>query len=432
MTAFSEHDTLQTLLDVEIALAEACADAGVVPAHAAAAIRAAARPERFDLASLRRESIDAGNLAIPFVRRFTDVVVAADPDAASSVHRGATSQDVLDTALVLHLRREGAALRDLLSHAMVAAAVEARRHKTTVMAGRTWLQQATPVTLGLKLAGWLDAIGRSRDRLTEAIDRAMVVQLGGASGTLASLGERGPAVLDAFARRLSLRAPAAPWHTHRDRVADVACALGLVCGTLGKIGRDLTLLAQTEVGEVSEAPTAGAGGSSTMPHKHNPVRAVRAIAASVRAPGLVATMLAAMPQEHERAAGGWQAEWETLPALVELTIDAAHATVDALSALNVDSTRMRQNLDANGGVALSEALCTALVDRVGRQQAMTAAARVSDAAVRDRRTLAETAADDAEVARHLQPDEIRRLLDPDRYLGAAAVFVDRVLDRWHA
>ena len=333
MAAFSDHDMLQTLLDVEVALAEACADAGVVPATAAAAIRAAARADRFDIAALRTEAIAAGNIAIPVVRRLTEVVAAESSDAASAVHRGATSQDVLDTALVLHLRREGAVLRDLLSHAMVAAAVEARRHKSTVMAGRTWLQQATPITLGLKIVGWLDAIGRSRDRLGEAIDRAMVVQLGGASGTLASLGERGPAVVDAFARRLSLRAPAAPWHTHRDRVADVACGLGLVCGTLGKVGRDLTLLAQTEVGEVSETPAAGAGGSSTMPHKQNPVRAVRAIAASVRAPGLVATMLAAMPQEHERAAGGWQAEWETLPALVELTIDAAHATVDVLSSL---------------------------------------------------------------------------------------------------
>ena len=160
MAAFSDHDMLQTLLDVEVALAEACADAGVVPATAAAAIRAAARADRFDMAALRTEAIAAGNIAIPFVRRLTEVVAAESSDAASAVHRGATSQDVLDTALVLHLRREGAVLRDPLSHAMVAAAVEARRHKSTVMAGRTWLQQATPITLGLKIAGWLDAIGR--------------------------------------------------------------------------------------------------------------------------------------------------------------------------------------------------------------------------------------------------------------------------------
>lgn len=431
MAAFFDLDTLQTLLDVEIALAEACADVGLVSAASAAAIRASARVERFDMASLREAAIPAGNLAIPFVRRLTEVVAAHSPDAAAAVHRGATSQDVLDTALVLQLRRQGAAIHNQLSRAMAAAAADARRHRATVMPGRTWLQQATPVTLGLKIAGWIDAIGRCRERLAETCDRAMVVQLGGASGTLAALGDRGPAVIDAFARRLSLRVPESPWHTQRDRVADVACALGLVCGTLGKLGRDLTLLAQTEVGEVAETPSAGAGGSSAMPHKQNPVRAVRAIAASIRAPGLVATLLAAMPQEHERAAGGWQAEWDTLPALVDLTRDAAEATADALSSLTVDATRMRQNVAMHGGVALSEALSAALVDRLGRTQAMAVAERLSRAAVREGRALADVAAEDSDITLHVPAAEIRALLDPDRYLGAATVFVDRVLHHWN-
>jgi 3-carboxy-cis,cis-muconate cycloisomerase len=295
------------------------------------------------------------------------------------------------------------------------------------MPGRTWLQHASPTTFGLKSAGWLDIIGRCRDRLRDAIDRVQVLQLGGAAGTLASLGEAGPAVADAMARELALRVPAMPWHTHRDRVAEVASAFGITCGALGKVGRDLTLLAQSEVAEAIEQH---GGGSSSMPHKQNPVRAVIAVAASVRAPGLVATMLAAMPQEHERAAGGWQAEWQTLADLISITRESATAIAGALDGLRIDPQSMRRHLELHGGAAMAEALAVALTPHTSREDAMAHVQRLSRETGRDGRTLRELAAADPDVARWLSPVELERALDPERFLGAAGVFVDRVLHQW--
>jgi 3-carboxy-cis,cis-muconate cycloisomerase len=423
-------DTIQTLLDVEVALAEAQADAGVIPAASVDHIRAAAQAERFAIDELREDAERAGNLVIPLVRRLTELVAARDPAASGHVHFGATSQDILDTAAVLLVRGATLKLDAELQRAMSAAAALARAHATTPMPGRTWLQQASPVSFGLKAAGWLDSIGRCRARVAEASARAMVVQLGGASGTLLALGAAGPAVVDALARRLSLAVPDMPWHTHRDRLADVACAFGIVCGALGKMGRDLVLLAQTEVGEVGEARERGHGGSSSMPHKQNPVRAVQLVAASTQAPGLVATMLAAMPQEHERAAGGWQAEWDTLPALVGLTLDASRTAADALARITVDVPRMQVNLAAGGGAALSESLASAAAVHIGRIAAMAIVERLSRAASAGAGSLLQSAIEDEELARHLSRDEITCALTPAQALGSAPHFVERVLARW--
>src|SRR4029453_18148972 len=315
---------LQALLDIEVALAVAEAEAGVIPASCVPDIRAAARAELFDAGALAADAARDGNVVIPLGRKLPELVAAGNPASAAYVHRGATSQDIMDTALVVLLRSRSAALRDLLARAMTSAASLARAHAATPMPGRTWLQHASPTTFGLKAAGWLDMLGRCRARLEHAVNGALVVQLGGASGTVAALGSAGPAVAEALARELALAVPAMPWHAQRDRVADVSAALGITCGALGKIGRDLTLLAQSEVAEAFEHPSGG-GGSSSMPHKQNPVRAVTAVAAAVRAPGLVATMLAAMTQEHERAAGGWQAEWQTMADLVSVTDTSAVA-----------------------------------------------------------------------------------------------------------
>ena len=300
------------MLDVEAALAEAEASSRRDSARGGPAIRAAARADcTFDAAASTR-SAQAGNLAIPLVRHLTDRVASSDADAARYVHWGATSQDIIDTALVLQLRASVPLVAGDLGRAADAAAEHARRHATTPMPGRTWLQQATPITFGLKAAGWCDALGRVRRGLESALENAIVLQFGGASGTLAALGDRGSVVATALGRALALPVPPIPWHAHRDRLAGLACALGVATGTGGKIARDLGLLAQTEVAEAHE-PAVGAGGSSSMPHKQNPVNAAIAIAAAVRAPGLVATVLSAMLQEHERALGGWQAEWDTLP-----------------------------------------------------------------------------------------------------------------------
>lgn len=426
---FSLAARVQAMLDVEAALAEALAEAGVIPAGSVAPIRAAARADRYDLAALEMASRHAGNLLIPLVRALTRAVAAADPDAAGHVHRGATSQDILDTALVRQLETAVGDVVASLARAADAAAGLADRHAATPMAGRTWLQQATPTTFGAKAAGWMQGLDRAHARLSAALADARVLQLAGATGTLSSLGQAGPRVAEAMARRLGLRVADGPWHTERSRIADLACALGLACGALGKIGGDIALLAQTEVGEVAEPPAPGRGGSSSMPHKRNPVASARALAAATQAPGLVATMLAAMVQEHERAVGGWQAEWPTLPALVALTADAASAMADALEGLVVDAARMRANLDAAGGVARAEGLAAALSRHVGGDVAGRVVEEVCTRAIGTARPLADVAAEDTRVRAHLDVAAIVAALDPEALAASARDVVRRALER---
>ena len=427
MTASSAPDFLQALLDVEVALAVAEAEVGVIPSSCLPDIRAVARAELYDGTALAGEAARDGNVVIPLVRKLTEAVGARNAESARYVHRGATSQDIMDTALVLRLRAAGQTLDDSLTRAMTAAAALAREHALTPMPGRTWLQHASPTTFGLKAAGWLDMIGRCRVRLHEAVDRAQVLQLGGASGTLASLGDAGPAVAEAMARELRLSVPSMPWHTQRDRIAEASAAFGIACGALGKVGRDLTLLGQSEV---AETLADGGGGSSSMPHKQNPVRAVTAVAAAIRAPGLVATILAAMPQEHERAAGGWQAEWQPLADLMHLTREAADAIAGTLAELRVDPAAMRRHLEIRGGVAMAEALAAALLTHVSRSEAMALVARLCRVAECDGRPLRQLAAEDPDVSRWLSPADIDRALAPEHFLGAARTFVDRVLQQW--
>ncbi|PYR63379.1 MAG: 3-carboxy-cis,cis-muconate cycloisomerase [Acidobacteria bacterium] len=423
----SDHvELLQAMLDVEAALAEAEAELGIIPREAVEPIRSAARAERYDFEAMATEAAADGVLTIALVRHLTKQVETIDRDAARYVHWGATSQDILDTAYVLQLQRAVPGILADLDRAAAAAAGHARRHVDTPMAGRTWLQQSTPITFGVKAAGWLDALGRQRAALAAALEDVRVLQFGGASGTLASLGERGLDVADRLASRLGLAVPDIPWHAHRDRFARCACALGVTCGTLGKIARDVALLAQTEVGEAAE----GKGGhSSAMPHKQNPVNASVVLAAAVRAPGLVATMLAAMPQEHERGLGGWQAEWPTLPELVSLTAGAAHAAATMLEGLVVNETRMRENLQVTHGLIASEAIAMALAAHVGRSEAHRL---VEDAARRMRTsggTLGDALESDPAVTRYLSRAEIDRHLAPERYVGAVRALVDRVVRR---
>ncbi len=419
---------LQAMLDVEAALAEVQASLGIVPSGAAEAIRAAARSELYDTAAIAAEAQRDGNPAIPLIHRLTSQVASIDADAARYVHWGATSQDIIDTALVLQLRGRVPAILADLEGAADAAARHARQHAATPMAGRTWLQQATPVTCGLKAAGWLDALDRVGRLVRSAFDEAMVLQFGGASGTLAALGPHGPAVATGLAARLTLALPAIPWHAHRDRLASLACALGVATGTNGKIARDLGLLAQTEIGEAHEAP-GQAGGSSSMPHKQNPVRAAIAVAAAVRAPGLVATMLSAMPQEHERGLGGWQAEWATLPELVSVAGSAARAVAEALDGLVVDSSRMRTNLELTNGLALAEAVVVRLAPTLGKEEAHAHVARAARRATEEQRAFTDVLAEDATVAAILDESAITGALKPEHYLGSAAEFVAHVLAR---
>jgi 3-carboxy-cis,cis-muconate cycloisomerase len=414
---------LQALLDAEAALARASAAAGVIPAAAAAAIAACCDAGRFDVDALGRASAAAGNPVVPLVRALAEQL---PEEAAGHVHQGATSQDVLDTAAALVAHRAlGPLLRDLAAAAAACAAL-AEAHRGTVLAGRTLLQQAVPVTFGLKAASWLVGLDETRVRLAEVRRRELAVQLGGAAGTLAGFGDRGLRVLAGFAADLGLAEPTVPWHAVRARPAALAGALGACAGVLGKVARDVALLAQNEVAEVREGGE-GRGGSSAMPHKRNPVAAVAVAACTARVPGLVATMLAAMPQEHERAAGGWHAEWEPQRELLRLVGSAASWCRELLEHLEVDPGRMRANLDAAGGLPLAAAAAAALAGPLGRRRAREAVELASRRAAEEGRPLREVLLASPEVAGRLGGDDLDRALDPAAQLGAAGALVDRAL-----
>ncbi len=427
---FSDDARLQTLLDVEVALAEALAAAGLTSPGTVDAIRQAAGIELLDRAALAHEAARAGNLVIPLVRQLTRLTAAVDPAASRWVHHGATSQDVLDTALALQVRAAVPVLLRLAGRAAAAAARHARTHRDTPLAGRTWLQQATPVTFGFKAAGWLEAIERGRRQLETAAAAAGVLQFGGASGTLAALGPAAAAVSQALAARLGLLLPDMPWHAQRDRLASLACAIGVFTGTLGKVARDLALLSQTEVAEAFEAPQEGRGGSSSMPHKRNPVAAAVALAAAVRAPGLVATMLAGMPQEHERGIGGWHAEWEVVPELFRLAAGAARSIADALETLVVDPARMAANLEISKGRVYAEAVAVALAAHLGWPEAYAVVEAACRRSADEDRFLADVLLDEPAVAGVMDRDALLRCFDPGGFLGQAGAAVDRVLSAW--
>ncbi len=424
---FSDRGRLQGMLDFEAALARAEARAGVIPAAAVAPIEAQCRADAFDVEELARGTAPAGNAAIPTVKALTALVARVDEDAARYVHWGATSQDAMDTGLVLQLRAALDLIEADLQRLSGVLAALARDHKRTVLAGRTWLQQATPVTFGLKAAGWLSAVERHRTRIRELRPRVLALQFGGAAGTLASLGEDGLRVATALAADLRLALPDVPWHAHRDRVAEVASALGLLVGTLGKIARDVSLLMQTEVAEAFEPAGAGKGGSSTMPHKRNPVSSAAILSAAIRVPGLVSVMLTAMVQEHERGFGDWHAEWETLPEICTLAAGALSHLTQLLAGIELDAARMAENLEATRGLILAEAVTMALGGRIGRLQAHHLVEAACKRAAVGKRHLREVLTEDAEVGKHLSAADLERLLDPRNYVGMAEHLVERAL-----
>jgi len=425
----SDRATVQAMLDVEAALAEAEAAAGMIPPDAARTIRAVARVENIDLAALAAEAAGSGNLAIPLVRQLRQRVRDAQSGAAEYVHTGTTSQDVIDTALVRQLRLVIPILIGHTERAADAAAELAQRYRHTPMAGRTWLQQATPITFGLKAAGWFRTLARGASAIQERADASLVLQFGGASGTLAALGEYGPAVRRGLAERLQL-SPAPPWHSHRDGLVRLSCAVAVLAGSLGKIGKDIALLSQTEIGEVSEPSEEDRGRSSAMPHKHNPVGSAVALTAALRVPGLLATLLAALPHEHERGLGGWQAEWETVPELMRLTSASARSIADVLEKLEVNETRMAENLAMTAGLTLSESLAVRLGRHLGPHKARTIVDGISARATAARQSLFEAASADARVTDVISPGELRDVLSPEHYIGMADTLIDELLAGW--
>jgi len=425
---FSDRARLQGMLDFEAALARAEAKSGVIPAAAAAPIAAQCRADQFDLGALAEEAVQAGNAAIPMVRHLTRLVAGSDPEASRYVHWGATSQDAIDTGLVLQVRLALGIIDADAAHLCEALAAMCAKHRNTIMVGRTWMQQALPVTLGLKAAGWLSAMERHRLRLAR-LNANLVLQFGGAVGTLASLGAPASEVTDSLAHELGLIVAELPWHTHRDRVAEFATTLGLVSGTLGKIARDWSLLAQTEIAETFEPDAHGRGGSSTMPHKRNPVSCAAVLASALRVPSLVATMLHAMVQENERGLGGWQAEWDTLPEIFLLTAGALSQIVFIMESPEVDAVRMRDNLQLTHGLVMAEAVALALGARMGRLEAHQLVEAACRIASESRRNLRDVLAEVPLVAAQLSRQDLDRLLDPGHYLGRSGEMVDQVLAR---
>ncbi|GFM84236.1 3-carboxy-cis,cis-muconate cycloisomerase [Pseudomonas cichorii] len=424
---FSDAGRVQGMLDFEAALARAQAQVGLIPGEVVADIGESCRAELFDFDALAIAIGNAGNSAIPLVKALGKQIAQRNPEAERYVHMGATSQDVMDTGLVLQVRRAIELLEHDLEQLADALADQAQRHAQTPLAGRTWLQQATPVTLGMKIAGWLGAVTRHRQRLDEIKPRLLCLQFGGASGSLAALGDRAFAVAEALGGELQLSVPEQPWHTQRDRLVEFASLLGMIAGSLGKVGRDISLLMQTEVGEVFEPAAAGKGGSSTMPHKRNPVGAAVMIGAATRAPGLVATMFAAMPQEHERSLGLWHAEWETLPELCCLVSGSLQQALQVVPGLEVDEPRMLVNLDSTRGLVLAEAVSIALAQRIGRDAAHHLVEQNCRRAVQQGVHLRQVLGEDPQVSAQLSSLELDRLLDPAHYLGQARLWVERAV-----
>jgi 3-carboxy-cis,cis-muconate cycloisomerase len=403
--ALSDGAWLQAMLDAERALAAAEARAGVIPEEAAEAIAAACRADRFDVTAIAEEGREPGNPVEPLVRALTEAVGG---NAGGYVHWGATSQDILDTATLLVSRNVLDLILIRLAEVAGECAKLAETHRSTPIAGRTLLQQAVPSTFGLTAAGWLVAVLEARRRLANIRQERLAAQLGGAAGNLAALGEAGPEVLRLFAEELGLQEPVVPWHTNRVRIAELGAALDVAAGALAKIGLDVGLLSQTEVGEAREAE---GGASSTMPHKRNPVGSALAVACARQVHAQASVLTAALPQEHERALGAWHSEWPALRNALAYAGGAAVGARRALAGLEVDTERMRANLELTDGLVMAEKASFLLARELGRREAHQ---KVAEAAAGGRPLAEELGLDAAD-------------LDPAGYLGSAETFVDRAL-----
>lgn len=424
---FSDSFRIQRMLDFEGALAAAEARLSVIPKSAGPAISNHCKVDLFDLPSIAQAAATGGNLAIPLVKELTKLVAQSDEVASRYVHWGATSQDVIDTGLVLQLREAFDAIESELQKLAEKLAQLAQDHRATALPARTWMQHAIPTVFGLKVAGWLDAMTRHRERLRETRERVLVLQFGGAAGTLASLGSDGLRVAQTLAEELGLSLPPMSWHPHRDRIAEVGTTLALLVGTLGKIARDVSLQNQTEVSEAFESASEGRGGSSTMPQKRNPVACSVILAAANQVPALASALLSAMPQEHERGLGGWQAEWNSFPELVRQAGGGLHHATEMIDGLQLDTARMSQNLDATQGLIFAEAVAAALAKQIGKQEAHKLVEECCRRAVAEKKHLREILSGTAEIKSRLTPAELDSLFQPLNYLGVANEFIDRAI-----
>ncbi len=422
--AVSGRAWLAAMLEAEAALVVAGAGAGVIPDAEAAAITAACSVDGYDWEQLLHEGRQVGNPAEPLVRA---LVARVGEDTARWVHLGATSQDIMDTAAMLVSRHALDLVLADLTRVAGGCAVLARAHRDTPMAGRTLLQQAVPTTFGLKASGWLVAVLDARARLAQLRHGGLAAQLGGAAGTLAALGEQGLEIAQRYALELGLAEPTVPWHTNRVRIAEIGAALDIAAGVCAKVGLDVLLLAQTEIAEVREGGEGG--GSSAMPHKRNAVGATTARACAQLARGHASVLTGALAQEHERAAGAWQAEWESLSGVLAATGGAAAAIAGSLEGLELDEAQMHANLTLTGGLIATERLALLLTERLGRSAAR---ALVRDASLRAAGSGRSLATEVSALETGLTEAEIEAALEPATYLGSAGALVDRALARFEA
>jgi 3-carboxy-cis,cis-muconate cycloisomerase len=429
---FSDRSLLRYLTITEVALAKAQASVGVIPYSAAQRIEEICSQDVADLLDLNELAVAsglAGNIAIPFVRRLTAIVAEVDQDAARYVHWGATSQDVLDTACILQCRDALIIIQQQLEQTYKIALAQAEVHREQVMMGRTWMQQALPITLGHKLARWAAVFKRDIERLECMKARSLTVQLGGAVGTLASMQDQGTAVVLAFAQQLNLAAPLCTWHGERDRIVEMAGVLALIVGGLGKIARDWSLLMQTEIGELFEPLEDGRGGSSTMPHKRNPVAAAAVLTAANRVPVLMASLYQGMVQEHERGLGGWQSEWLSIPEIFQLCAGALSRTAEVLKGMQVDPDAMQRNIEHTNGLVMAEAVMMALAVRVGRANAHHLMELACKKSIEENRHLKAVISEMESIKQSLSAEQLDEIFRPTSYLGNTQDQISAVLEQ---
>lgn len=426
---FSDRSLLSYMIQAEVALAKAQAQVNVIPASAATIIEQAGQfaLDKIDLDALAIATGLAGNIAIPLVKQFTAIVKQQDEQASRYVHWGATSQDIIDTAMILQCRDALALIEKQLQSAYQISLQQAERYRDQVMIGRTWLQQALPITLGHKFARYAAALKRDLDRLQAMKTRVFTAQLGGAVGSLASLKEQGSTVVEAYANQLGLTAPECTWHGERDRIVEIASLLAMIVGNVGKMAKDWSLLMQTEIAEVYEPTAKGRGGSSTMPHKRNPVAAASILAAANRVPALMASVYQSMVQDHERALGAWHAEWLVIPEIFQLCAGALERSNEVLQAIDVNAEAMKHNLDTTQGLIMAEAVMMALASKIGRLNAHHLVEHACQQAVAQDTHLKNIVSNLDEVKEHFSVQALDEIFKPESYLGNIQMQIDSVL-----
>ncbi|MFV5396034.1 3-carboxy-cis,cis-muconate cycloisomerase [Acinetobacter baumannii] len=426
---FSDSSLVTYMIQVEVALAQAQAQVGVIPQNAANTIAQVAEHalDKFDFSALAVATGLAGNIAIPFVKQLTAIVKDIDEDASRYVHWGATSQDILDTACILQCRDALNIIEAQLQQCYSTALEQAKQYRHQVMIGRTWLQQALPITLGHKLARWASAFKRDLERIQAMKSRVLTAQLGGAVGSLASLQDQGSLVVNAFAKQLNLTVPTSTWHGERDRIVEIASVLGMIVGNTGKMARDWSLMMQTEIAELFEPTAKGRGGSSTMPHKRNPVAAASVLAAANRVPALMSSIYQSMVQEHERSLGAWHAEWLAVPEIFQLCAGALTRTGEVLQGFEVNAEHMQQNLECTSGLIMAEAVMMALAPKIGRLNAHHLVEAACKTAVAQNQHLFDVVSQLDEVKGQFSQEEIRNIFKPENYLGNIQQQIDAVL-----